>query len=76
MKSLVVSPERHREIERQTRNQQNSSMWYEVRQYRLTASVFGEVLRRKPDTPPHSLVLRIIDGKRITGAALEWGVQH
>jgi hypothetical protein len=33
--------------------------------------LFEEVLRRKSKTPPDSLVLRIIDGKQFTGAAVE-----
>ena len=75
-KSLLLPAERRREIERQTRDQQNSSLWFEVRQYQLTASMLGEVLRRSSKTPPDSLVVRIIDGKRFTGAAVEWGVQQ
>jgi len=35
--------------------------------------MFGEVLRRRPDTPPDALVLRIIEPKQFTSAATEWG---
>ena len=33
-------------------------MWFAIRQYRLTASMFGEVISRRPETPPDKLVLR------------------
>ena len=46
-----------------TRDQRNSLLWYNVRCYRITASVFGTVLQRKLDTPPDSLVLRILQPK-------------
>jgi len=71
--SLRVIPERVREIERLTREQRNSPMWFDVRRHRLTASIFGEVMCRKTGTPPDSLVLRILEHKHFTSAALEWG---
>ena len=74
--SLRVTPERGREIERLTREQRNSPMWFDVRRHRLTASMFGEVMRRKTGTPPDSLVLRILEHKHFTSAALEWGIKN
>ena len=74
--SLRVTPERGREIERLTREQRNSPMWFDVRCHRLTASMFGEVMRRKTGTPPDSLVLRILEHKHFTSAALEWGIKN
>lgn len=73
IESLHLSPERIREIERNTTQQHLSPQWFSVRRYRLTASMFGEVLRRRPDTPPDALVLRIIEPKQFTSAATEWG---
>ena len=74
--SLKVSEEAIRKIENETREQRASSLWYEARRYRLTASIFGTVLQRKPDTPPDSLVLRILQPKQFTTPATEWGKTH
>ena len=74
--SLSVTEESIRKIERDTREQQTSALWYEVRRYRLTASMFGTILHRKPDTPPDSLVLRILQPKQFTSPATEWGKTH
>lgn len=51
-KSLERTAEKLREIEQKTREQRNSHFWFIVRRYRLTASHFGEILRRKADTAP------------------------
>ena len=74
--SLHLSDEDIRKIEHDTRDQRNSPLWYKVRRYRITASVFGTILQRKPDTPPDSLVLRILQPKQFTSAATEWGLMH
>lgn len=65
-----------REIEQSTRDQSQSSLWYSVRRYRITASHFGDVYRRLPTTPPQSLVLRIQEPKRFFSEATEWGQKH
>ena len=75
-KCLAITEEKAREIERDTREQCNSPLWFNVRRYRLTASHFGDVYRRKPSTPPDSLVLRIINKKSFTSAATEWGIAN
>ena len=74
--SLSVTEDRIRKIERDTREQQNNSLWYEVRRNRLTASLFGTILQRKPDTPSDSLVLRILQPKQFTSRATDWGKTH
>lgn len=66
----VVSEEKAREIEQATHEQRNSQLWFNVRRHRLTASCFGDILRRKPDTPPDSSV------KSFTSAATEWGIAN
>lgn len=71
--SLHLSPDKIREIERNTTLQSQSSSWFTARKYRLTASVFGEVYRRKENTPPDSLVLRIIEPRHFTSTATDWG---
>lgn len=74
--SLAVSDETIRKVERDTRQQRNSPGWYNVRRYRLTASMFGYVLRRRPNTPPDSLVLGILQPKQFSSAATDWGIHQ
>ncbi len=45
LKSLEVSEEEARSIERKTIGQRESPFWFAVRKYRVTASMFGEVMR-------------------------------
>ena len=72
-KSLCMPANKLREIEQSTRDQRKSSLWHTVRQYRLTASLFGSVYKRKPTTPPQALVLQILSGKQFTSEATDWG---
>ena len=55
--SMKMDADKIREMERSTREQRHSTLWFAVRRFRITASRFGEVLRHKPDTPPDSLVV-------------------
>ncbi len=73
IESLKVSEGRIREIERSTQDQHRSPAWFNARRYRLTASMFGEVLRRRLDTPPDALVLRIIEPKQFVSPSTEYG---
>ena len=75
-KSLKISEEEARKIERNTREQRLSSLWYSVRRYRLTASSFGEIFRRRPETIPDALVLKLLQRRQISSPAIEWGVQQ
>ena len=72
--SLKMNPQKLREIEQSTRDQNKSSLWYSVRRYRITASLFGAVFHRKPETPPQSLVLQMLGKKPFTYAATYWGI--
>ena len=58
--SLSISDEKIREIELNTREQRESTLWFQARRYRITLSLFGQVLQRKEQTPPDSLVLQIL----------------
>ena len=61
--SLSITEFDARCIERETREQRNSSLWFSVRHYKITASIFGAVLSCKESTPPNNLVLRILQPK-------------
>ena len=74
--SLQVSPEKAREIECNTRQQRLAQLWFDVRRYRITASMFGHVLSRRVDTPPDNLVLRIIQPKQFSTPATRYGVEN
>ena len=71
--SLQITPEEARDIERNTREQSLSPLWYAVRKHRITASLFGSVLSRKTDTPPDCLVLRVIQPKNFSTPATRYG---
>lgn len=71
-----MSPAKIREIELNTRAQRNSCLWYSCRRYRITASRFGDILRRRTDTRPDSLVLSILQPRFFSTAATQWGIQN
>ena len=73
IESLKVSEGRIREIERSTQDQHRSPAWFDARRYRLTASKFGQVFRRRVDTPPDALVLSIIEPKQFISQSTEYG---
>lgn len=58
---------------RSTREQHRTPLWFDVGTYRLTASLFGDVLRRSPDTPPDALVLCIIEPRQFVSPGTEYG---
>ena len=66
--SLKMSDEDIHKIEQNTREQRQSTLWHSVRRYRITASEFGVVAHRNPDTPPDSLVLSILQPRQFTSA--------
>ena len=74
--SLRVSSDKVREIERNTREQHLSPLWYSARRFRLTASTFGRILHFQHSTPPDSLVRSLLQQKNFSTTALEWGKRH
>ena len=76
MESLKVTADKAREIERNTREQRLSSLWFSVRRYRITASLFGSVYTRRSTTPPDSLVLRIIQPRNFSSRAVQYGIAN
>lgn len=76
IKSLSVTMQQAREIEGKTRSQHHSPEWFAARRYRITASVFGLIYRRKPDTAPDALVVNLLDQRQVTSPAIKWGIEH
>ena len=74
--SLEITQDQARQIERDTRDQRLSSTWFSAQCYRLTASMFGEVISRKPQTPPDKLVIRILKPTDFTTPAMRYGIDH
>ena len=72
--TLKVTEEKAREIEANTRDQRLSPQWFAACRFLLTASMFGSVVTRKPDTPPDNLALRIIQPKSFSSEATKHGI--
>ena len=62
--SLNVTMQQAREIEGKT-SQRHSPEWFAARLYRITASVFGLIHHIKPDTPPDSLVVNLLEQRKL-----------
>ena len=75
-KDMELSPDQARKIERDTCEQRMSSLGFSMRRFRITSSLFGDVRSRRHDTPPDSLVLRIIQPKSFSTAAIRYGIQN
>ena len=72
--TLKVTEEKAREIEVNARDQRLSPQWFAACHFLLTASMFGSVVTRKPDTLPNNLLLRIIQPKRFSSDATKHGI--
>ena len=69
-----ISEEDKEFIERSTREQGNSLLWYSIRVGRITASVAHSVLHTNMDSPSASVLLKIcMPGNRIHTTAISWG---
>ena len=71
--TLRLTSQQIRELERQTKDQHNSSVWFSARRFRLTASMFGRIFRMLPKTHPDSLVKQLLHPKDFSTKATEWG---
>ena len=74
--SMCVSSAQASDIERSTQKQRHSSVWYNVRKFRLTASRFGEIYYRKAKTPPDVLIKQLLYPHQLTTQAVTWGIDH
>ena len=75
-RSLEVDSNEARKIERETCEQRLRAARFAVRRYRLTASRFGNVISRKPTTPPDKLVLNIIQPTNFTSVAIKYSIEN
>ncbi|XP_070545952.1 uncharacterized protein [Ptychodera flava] len=64
-------------IELKTRNQSESLEWMKQRKGRITASIVGEICKRRKTIPPDALLKRILQyGPQMTNKACQHGQQH
>ena len=71
-----ISEENQKQIETSTIGQAENPVWMKQRLGRLTASFFGEVIRRKNTTPCAALVKRILYPTKINAPSVRWGSEH
>ncbi|KAL5517990.1 hypothetical protein EMCRGX_G003649 [Ephydatia muelleri] len=74
--SLKLTTQQIQELDLRTREQHKSELWFSARRYRLTASIFGAILRLRPSTPPDSLVKQLLHQKEFSTQATIWGKEN
>ena len=77
--SYVVTEEQSANLEQATRDQAISTLWYQHRNGRITASKAHDVLTLRPTTSPQNLVRRIMGYSSYDLSkkdAVKWGLDH
>lgn len=64
------------QIEENTRQQYNSTLWLDTRKKILTASHFANICKRRPTTRCGALVKSILLDNFINSPAVQWGKDH
>ena len=75
-REIVDNSDEAGKIERETRKQSDSILWYHHRRLRLTASNFGAVAKRRSTTPVANTVKTLLYTKSAATKALRWGHSH
>lgn len=73
IKTLNDESKRAGQIERQTVGQHNNRLWKEKRLNRITASAFGQVVKRLDHTPCHNLVKSILYSRELNSENIIFG---
>lgn len=63
-------------IERETIKQSSCNNWYEIRRKLLTASNFGNIINRRPDTGCENLIKNLLYTTDVDTTAMEYGRNH
>ncbi|XP_039298924.1 uncharacterized protein LOC120354905 [Nilaparvata lugens] len=71
--SLVLSEESRHQLERRTVLQHHSAEWLEERRKRITASNFGRISKRRPNTGCENVVRELLYGGGKNCSAMEYG---
>ena len=75
--TLTLSEDDIRKVEQETRKQQESEKWHELRRKRLTASNFGRVRTLSRSTRPDALLKQILYPKSLDNLpAIKWGQEN
>jgi hypothetical protein len=72
-KSLQVSVEQRDLIEKTTRGQSDNDTWFTERKHRLTASMFGQIAKRRKNSKWSTLVQTFLYSKPFTNKAVQYG---
>lgn len=70
--SLSVTEEQATEIEKMTRLQAQEPRWHKIRQDRITASIAGDIVRRRKDYEP--LVDRLRTSRKVITSSMRHGI--
>lgn len=73
---LIVDKKGCHEIEKNTRQQSQCKEWYDKRKCRLTASMFGVVVKRRKSIYPKSIVNTITKPSQAKNASCLWGTEN
>ena len=75
---LSITSYRSVELEKQTRDQAKSKLWFAHRAARITSSKFKDAVRTRLSHPSQSLIKSICypESTRFTSKATEWGSSH
>ena len=75
-REVVVDTDKAQYIEANSRQQADSSFWFQQRRLRITASSFGKVAKRRKTTPVANLVKSLLYSKELNTSAIRWGRTH
>ena len=74
--AMNISIEQAKAIEEATRNQSKSSLWFDMRAGRITASKFHQACHTDPASPSISLIKDVCYGSKFSSKATAWGNTH
>ena len=74
--SITLSENDVNYVESKTRKQQKSACWFVARKDRITASQFGEVIKRRDLNKPEGLIKSVLGYNKFTSESVRWGQSH
>lgn len=75
-REIVFNSNEASTVEKETRRQADSNLWYHHNGQRLTASNFCSVAKRKATTPVANTVKTLLYSQHVEMKALRWGHTH
>ena len=74
--AMNISSKQAKAIKEATRNQSKSSLWFDMRARRITASKFHQACHTDPTSPSISLIKDVCCGSKFSSMATAWGNTH